>query len=189
MPLTLFTGDTINVDLEVDQTINGGGAEIKGFEVAYQQDFTFLPEPFDGLGFQANYTRTSASADDPELAFPGTSKNSYNLIAYYEKGNFGARLAYNFRERYQLDSTPPSSSSFPEFNDDIGLLDLSVFYNISENLRIQTSVVNVAGDLLQEQTGVARSASDASPPFGPFEFLSNGRGSSTEVTFGISYQL
>ena len=46
-----------------DVTIRGpsngdGGGTIKGFEVAYQTFFDFLPGAWSGLGAQVNYTRT-----------------------------------------------------------------------------------------------------------------------------------
>ena len=44
------------------------GATIKGAEFAYQQSLeNFLPEPFNGLGFQLNYTYVDSSYDEPEL--------------------------------------------------------------------------------------------------------------------------
>ena len=46
----------------ITQPVNGGSATIKGFELAVQQPFSFLPSPFDGFGIIANYTYSDAKA-------------------------------------------------------------------------------------------------------------------------------
>ena len=38
-----------------------GYGKIKGFEVAYQQTFDFLPKPLDGLGVDLNYSYIDSS--------------------------------------------------------------------------------------------------------------------------------
>ena len=40
---------------------NIGSSYARGLEAAYQQKFTFLPKPFDGLGFEGNITYVSSS--------------------------------------------------------------------------------------------------------------------------------
>jgi iron complex outermembrane recepter protein len=42
---------------------NGGSARYRGFELAYQQQFTFLPGFWRGFGFAANYTQLSTKGD------------------------------------------------------------------------------------------------------------------------------
>ncbi|MCQ8140316.1 hypothetical protein, partial [Vibrio parahaemolyticus] len=43
--------------------VNGDGASIKGLELAWQRDFTFLPAPFDKLGFVGNVTRAAGRSN------------------------------------------------------------------------------------------------------------------------------
>ncbi|SLK12397.1 TonB-dependent receptor [Novosphingobium mathurense] len=79
---------------------NGGDAWVKGLELAFQHQFTFLPAPFDGLGLQANYTVTDSKATysatiKDDLA--GIAKHSYNLTGFYENGPFEAWLSYSWR--------------------------------------------------------------------------------------------
>ncbi len=73
-----FNGETQNVIIRGPGNGKGGG-ELKGFEVAYQTFFDFLPSPFDGLGIQANYTHVDQSginnsnlANQPGYAGGGT---------------------------------------------------------------------------------------------------------------------
>src|SRR5690554_2131518 len=42
--------------VQFESTTNGGQGSMKGFEIAYQQFYDMLPEPWDGLGLQLNYT-------------------------------------------------------------------------------------------------------------------------------------
>ena len=51
-----FTNNGVTRDVSVTGPITGDGAKLPGFEVAYQQFFDALPEPWNGLGVQANYT-------------------------------------------------------------------------------------------------------------------------------------
>jgi iron complex outermembrane receptor protein len=48
---------------QIVTTRNGGSARYRGFELAYQQQFTFLPGFWRGFGFSANYTRLSTKGD------------------------------------------------------------------------------------------------------------------------------
>jgi TonB-dependent receptor len=73
-----FNGETQNVIIRGPGNGKGGG-ELKGFEVAYQTFFDFLPSPWDGFGIQANYTHVDQSginnsnlANQPGYAGGGT---------------------------------------------------------------------------------------------------------------------
>lgn len=76
---------------------NIASAKVRGFEVGVQQFLDFLPSPFNGFGFIANYTYAD-SEDSSGFPLVATSKHSYNLIALYEKGPVSARVAYNWRD-------------------------------------------------------------------------------------------
>lgn len=54
-----FTNNGASQDVTIRGPSNGdGGGTLKGFEVAYQTFFDFLPGAWSGLGVQLNYTRT-----------------------------------------------------------------------------------------------------------------------------------
>ena len=50
---------------QVIQPVNGPTAKLYGFEVAWQQNLTFLPGILSGLGLNANYTYTRSIAEIP----------------------------------------------------------------------------------------------------------------------------
>ncbi|WP_102795228.1 TonB-dependent receptor [Bowmanella denitrificans] len=125
------------------------GANIKGLEFAYQQSFDeWLPEPFNGLGFQFNYTYVDSSYDDPErkaknLPFKGMSKNSYNAVVYYEQYGIQARVAYNWRGKYMYD---PEAWGGPAYISDYGQWDASLSYDVTDKISIFAEGSNLTNE-------------------------------------------
>lgn len=157
-----FTNNGVTRDVLLVQPYNAGHGTIKGFEVAYQQYFDFLPGALKGFGVQTNFTYVDSkggrnAASNPydttqvnnilsgkvdNLPLEGMSKKSYNVAALYDLGKVSARLAYNWRERYLL-STAAANINIPAWNDDYGQLDGSVFYTIDDNLKVGFQAVNL----------------------------------------------
>jgi len=156
-----FTNNGVTRTVQVIQPYNAGHGKIKGFEVAYQQYFDFLPGVLRGLGTQANFTyvdskgsrnaasnpydknqTTNVSTHDEEMPLEGLSKKSYNVAALYDLGKVSARLAYNWRERYLL-TTTAANINIPAWYDDYGQLDGSVFYTVNEGLKIGFQAANL----------------------------------------------
>lgn len=151
---------------------NYGEGEINGLEIGFSKFFDMLPEPFNGLGMQANYTYIDSELKVPPVAAPidtdksgyGTlpaeqlSKNSFNLVGMFERDSFSARLAYSWRSKYLVavgsngfnpDFTDWSGqASIPVYNDDYGQLDASVSYTFLDNYTITAEATN----LLKEKT-------------------------------------
>ncbi|MCP8899636.1 TonB-dependent receptor [Gilvimarinus xylanilyticus] len=178
-----FTNPTTGVSQTVDFTTtrNGEEGKMQGIEIAYQQFYDMLPEPFDGFGIQANYTfidsegvpnfTSSADAtteddlddsgpDTPQpgletvdlsllegLPLRGQSEHTANLVLMYEKFDWSARLAYNWRSKY-LVTTRDVISGQPIWNDDAGFLDGSVQYTVNDYVTLGLQATN----LLDTQT-------------------------------------
>jgi iron complex outermembrane recepter protein len=118
---------------------NIGKARVKGFELGVQRFFDFLPAPLDGFGVIANYTYSDSKGDN---GFPlvGVSKNSYNLIALYEKGPFGGRVAYNFRDEAAFSFT----QGRPDFVAKRSQIDLQLGYDINKQISVQFLAQNLS---------------------------------------------
>ncbi|WP_417464536.1 TonB-dependent receptor [Kordiimonas sp.] len=127
------------------------GADIKGFEVSYQQGFdAFLPEALHGFGTQINYTYTTSSFDDPDyegLPFTGMSKNSYNIVGFYEQDRLQVRVAYNWRGKYVQ---YPDAWGGPEWVASYGQIDASASYNVSENITLFAEANNLTNARYQK---------------------------------------
>jgi len=141
------------VDYDIGTTLNSGKGKIKGFEVAYQQFFDFLPGVLKGLGLQANYTFVDSNVTNPFAVAGSTiptrvpleklSKHSYNLVGLYEKGPLSARLAWSWRGKY-LDTTYGSGANgIPQFQKPYASLDGSISVNLNKHLAVSVDAVNM----------------------------------------------
>jgi len=135
------------VDFLISRKVNGNEASVRGIELLYQQPFTFLPTPFDGLGIMATYSYIDSETpitdvNGRNLTFPGLSENNINVVGYYEKGPFSARLAYNWRDEYLL--TLNSVTNTGVFNDSYTDLSAFVGYDISDKVVIELEGANLA---------------------------------------------
>jgi TonB-dependent receptor len=144
-------GGTTDIEFTRFQPDNGANTTLKGIEVSYQQPFTSLPAPFDGLGVLLNYTYIDAGkisnvAGGTPLPLPGVSKNSYNAIVYYEKPRFGTYLAYNYRDDFVYDQS--SYFGDGEFGDNYSQLDLSARFNFTDKIALTMAVTNLTDEPL-----------------------------------------
>ncbi|HEY2444946.1 MAG TPA: TonB-dependent receptor [Rhizomicrobium sp.] len=88
-----------NQIVELDSFANIGAATAEGVEAQYVQQFKFLPDPFDGFGFDGNVTYVSSRGQIRLGEFhtlPQTSPFNYNAALFYEKGPYELRLAASY---------------------------------------------------------------------------------------------
>lgn len=168
-PLTV-TNNGQSLTFQLTQNQNGSHGSIKGFELAYQQFYDFLPKPFDGFGLGANLTHvdarggknTALDITDPNvvsnsqqpLPLEGMSKWSYNLFAMYEKYGISARLAYNWRSSYLL-TTSAANINQPVWSRSYGQLDGSIFYNVFKNFKVGVQATNLLASRTYLEVGYA----------------------------------
>lgn len=151
--------------LRIDRPVNLGQTRLQGAEVTFTSflDIEGLPEWMKGFGLQANATYIDAKGDlQPNFAstlnneqqeFPGVSKWAYNLVALYEKPQFSARLAYNYRSKfvtaYTLEAFDPIAHAIKEKGR--GQLDFSTSITPVPNITIAFDIVNMLGNPLQRE--------------------------------------
>ncbi len=148
-----------------------GGGTLKGVEVAFQTFFDFLPGAWSGLGTQLNYTHVDQSGIDnsnlavqPGYAAGGTiafggglqvngavldshrlagiSDDAYNVVALYEYGPIGARLAYSWRSEF-LTNNLDCCIGLPMWQKASGYLDGSIRYQIGDNIEVSLDASNL----------------------------------------------
>lgn len=129
----------------VSRPENSQDADLTGYELTYQQPFTFLPGLWSNFGVTANYTHVESEATFGETvsSLPGLSENSYNFTTYYETDVWGARLSWNNRDDY-VTATSGSNGNAREFNTGPTRLDMSAFYNINDIVTVRLEVINLA---------------------------------------------
>ncbi len=115
----------------ISSPVNSKG-EVKGIELAYQQEFK------GGFGIQANYTYADGEEEGGGPLI-GTSKNTYNVIGYWENYGWSARLAYTFRSKFFIGL----DRSTQQFQDDLGTLAASLSYAINKNFTLTFDALNL----------------------------------------------
>jgi len=161
LPVTYIrtTGNTtIQTDFTVSQLVNGSGVNLKGVELYFQQAFTWLPKPFDGLGAILNYTYIDNS-DPTQLT--AASKHNYNLIGYYEKGPIGARVSYSWRSSYLASAAV--APAMGQTNRAFGTLDASLSLKVTPQASFVLEAVNLLDrdEIVEFTTGLPANYLDA----------------------------
>lgn len=163
---------------------------VKGFEVAYQQTYDFLPGFLSGLGVNANYTYVKSKGvpnsllgDAPEaqtgtgnLPLEQLSKHNANFTLFYENSKFSLRGSYSWRSKFLLTARDVIYPYFPIYNASTGQLDASMFYSVTPKIKIGLQGVNLLNEItktIQVYTAGGREA--------PRSYFMNDR----RVTFAI----
>ncbi len=129
---------------------NGETADVDGIELSIQHVFETLPAPYDGLGVMANVTLVDSNAEvDPDnagqtFALEGLG-DSRNFVAFYEKGPFQFRVAYNQRDEF-MQTLANGTGGDPVFVDDYSQWDVSGSYDIDERFTVFVEGVNVTDE-------------------------------------------
>lgn len=137
----------------VSQRVNGPDATVNGWEIAWQHVFGD-----SGFGFNANATfvDTDKPYDRNDISQSGFAitglADSANLVAFYDKHGFEARVAGNWRDEYLLQfGQNQNNSAFgaePTFVNSSLQIDVSTSYNITEQFNVYFEALNVTNETL-----------------------------------------
>ena len=167
LPLSLlpsnFTGDEV---FAVTTPINTKGGPLKGWEVNYQQPFTFLPGIGRHFGVLLNYTRvestieylvspTSTTTIKDELI--GLSPKSWNATLYYDDGRFHARVSAAHRSAF-LTRVPGQNNNDVEGTNESTNVDASISYQITPNFQVVLEGVNLTNEPVDQFISRARNS-------------------------------
>ena len=124
---------------------NASKAWIRGWELEYQENLTFLPAPFDGLGVYANVTLVNSSVHVParpteEFTFFNQANRVGNLGLSYQKRSLYLRLAYNWTGSYLETIDGPGVD---EYQAPFRTLDLLATYKFSRNWSVKFTANNL----------------------------------------------
>lgn len=166
--LGTFTGTPGSFN--VRQFRDAPGGEIKGYELAYQQDLTFLPGWMKNFGVQANFTKLNSDLGyiidpgstvapvSPQVVangpFLGASPKSANATIYYDTPKWSARVSWAYRDRYVTTyplangTCAPGTCDSPLINDFVGSkatrnIDASVKYQATDWLQFSIEGLNL----------------------------------------------
>jgi TonB-dependent receptor len=177
--LTAGSSTPVNLALPVsgqaDENANKT-ATIYGFEAGFRDFFDFLPGPFSGLGFEANYTDVESKSPSSygldingnainNLPVVALSHSNYNASLLYDKGPWDARLAWSWRSRYLATTTGNGTSgsysisgnsslttyALPVYGAAYGELDASASYKINDHFKVQFSAANLTNTIARTE--------------------------------------
>jgi TonB-dependent receptor len=147
---------------DVFQPLNGEGASIFGFEVAYQRQFDFLSGFWRNFSIYLNYTFITSEADGvnnedgderTDVDLPGTSPNMFNGSLAYNDNRFNIRFSVNYSDAY-IDEI--GGNAFEDrFYDEQLLMDLNANFALTPQLRIFLDVNNITNQPLRYFQGVS----------------------------------
>lgn len=140
---------------------NAETAKIKGVEFAVQQAFTFLPAPFDGLGFNGNVTWldtefTFLTASGPRVTgLYQQPEITTNESIYYQRGPFEARLSHNYIGG-QLETINDANVNSDQYWKGRHVFDASLSWRLNDRISLFVEGQNLSNTGRQEVTGPKR---------------------------------
>jgi TonB-dependent receptor len=137
-------------DFQLNSFSNIGSAHADGIELDYSQQFTFLPDPLDGLGVDGNLTAVGSAGDirqGEKHTLPQTSPFNYNAALFYTKGPIDLRIASSYVSRNLWavsDDDADDNYSQPRFR-----LDFGGSYDICDILQWYVDIKNITNTKLE----------------------------------------
>lgn len=128
------------------QPVNNETANIDGWEFAWQHFFGD-----SGFGFQLNATivegdieyDVAADPSVPQFALLGLS-DSANAVGIYERGDWSARIAYNWRDAFL--AATARQAGLPVFVDEYEQLDFQISWLATDNLTLALDGINITAE-------------------------------------------
>ena len=165
-----------NAGFRLLQTINGPSAHIQGFEVSWEQRFSFLPGFLNGFGVSANYSYTQSAVTFPAFfnpasaggegrldhpSLPRQAPNTWNAGVTYDKSRFSMRFAVSHNDAniafYNYSHTDAATDKDPILGikgptGDVYFyahtqFDVQGSYRIAKGLRFEASGLNLSNEV------------------------------------------
>lgn len=168
------TPSGVSQDVVITGPANDLSGTLTGFELAYQQTYDFLPGILSGLGSQFTYTYIDggdfsnpnlSAIGSPSVATGGTplnggpfvsgqplagiSEHTINATLFYERGPLALRAAYNWRSEFLITPRDDIFPFSPIWQESTGQLDASIFYDITENIKVGVQAVNLLDEVTE----------------------------------------
>jgi TonB-dependent receptor len=144
---------------------NAKDAWVRGFELGYDHQFTFLPAPLDGLGAFVNYTYADSEVDTGLAEFSAVKLPLFNQVEttinaglFYEKSGFRSRVALIYRSESLIDIQTDAVSgaydpNLSRYLDSSVTLDLTASYQFAKNWQVFSQFSNLLNEPGQAYDG------------------------------------
>lgn len=156
-----INGQPVSADVAVEQTSSETN-QIFGFELTATHRFSYLPAPFDGLGFKISYNFADSNFETEDLRLGdqfdvatglttpgliepvglfGLSEHVASGSIYYEIGPVDLQLIYKFRSQYYQQFVGAPSQN--RLVDDVGVLDFRASWRVNDMLSLSLEGSNL----------------------------------------------
>ena len=141
---------------------NAEAGRITGVEFNFQQQFTALPSPFDGLGLSLNHTIVNSSVritSDPtqgrtdKLPFFKQADDISNVALFYEKYRVSLRVAVSRTGDYLTGISGTPGGEFDSYRASRTLWDAKASYRVSDRWRLFAEWQNINDEPLANYSG------------------------------------
>jgi iron complex outermembrane receptor protein len=134
------------------------GGKLKGYEINYQQPFSFLPWAFSHTGVLLNYTAVHSSVNYLSGAgvivasadLTGLSRSSYNATVYYEDSKWSARVSAAYRDKYLTRVPGTENGTDADGTNSTLNIDTSIQYTLTDHFKVTFEGINLT-DEYQDQ--------------------------------------
>lgn len=127
--------------------VNMGNAKIEGYELEYNQRLSFLPKPFNGISFFANYTKieTEGVYNDDISELVNFVPRTYNIGLTWKWRGLEARVQYRYQSGMliQYSSDDITLKNYQTSDD---TMDINVRYTIKPWLTFYADLQNVLNE-------------------------------------------
>jgi len=149
-----------NLQWNFSAPTNAPGGDLDGFELSYQQQFTFLPGFWRNFGFMGSYTRVNSDLDylDSSGVVQATkplvnlSDETTSATIYYENDVFSGRVSLASRSGY-LTTPIGRNNNVEEGTNGTVNIDASFGYQFSDNLKFTFEALNLTDEVDDQWVG------------------------------------
>ncbi|WP_076414242.1 TonB-dependent receptor [Shewanella sp. UCD-KL12] len=144
---------------------NGDDAEILGVELAYVQEFGFMPEAWRGLIFTTNLTLSDSTANiswqdagtqEREIPLPSQSEMTANASFGYENSYVSFRLSAAYKSEYLIEVTELDDANFDLYQDAHTQWDFVAKSYLTEDITLYFKGINLTDEPFYAYTGHSR---------------------------------
>jgi iron complex outermembrane receptor protein len=148
-----------NIAWQYSAPTNGPGGDLDGYEISYQQPFTFLPGIFANFGFIGSYT--SIESDMDYLSATGApqtkplidlSDETTSATLYYEDDAFSGRVSVATRSGY-LTTPIGRDGNIEEGTNETLNVDASFGYQFNDSLKFTFEALNLTDEVDDQWVG------------------------------------
>ena len=149
-----------NIPWNYSVPANGPGGDLDGYEISYQQPFTFLPGAWSNFGFIGSYTSIESEMDylntlgvvQATKPLVDLSDETTSATLYYEDDAFSGRVSVATRSGYLTTPIGRDGNAEEGTNETVNV-DASFGYQFNDNVKFTFEALNITEEVDDQWVG------------------------------------